>query len=176
MCSSKFDRLMYYVLFSAHLILTVFSVIVAITQASGDNDCSLKAIFIAAALVLRIDFLVSAIIVMWCNLYFGLKFAHFACNIVWTFLWLQSLRCNNVFVAIIGVTHGFLSVTGLVCFVVLNFMRKNKFTALCWRQLYAISIFLMIFCYIVSFIGESSSTNCQGSKFFMLTYQKYGIF
>lgn len=160
----------YYILFSFHIILTGLSVIVAIVQASRGNDCPIKSIFLSGALVLCIDFIVSSIFIMWCNLYFALKFAHFACNIMWTFLWIKSLGCGNIFVAIIGVVHGFLSAAGLGCFVILNFMKKTKLTALCWKQLYAFSIFLMIFCYIVSFIGEPSTHHCQESRFFMLTY------
>lgn len=128
-----------------------------------------------AALFLCIIFIVSALIIMVANMYFGLKFAHFGCNILWTFLWIQSSSCHNIFVVAIGLIHGILSIFGLLCFVVMNLMRKSRQTARFWKQIYAVSILLMVLCYIISFLG-GITVGCEQSRFFMLTYQKYGIF
>lgn len=166
----------YYILFGFHIIVTGLCVIVAITHVANVNDCEMKHLFMGAALFLCIIFIVSALIIMVSNMYFGLKFAHFGCNIMWTFLWIQCMGCYNIFVTVIGVIHGILSIFGLLCFIVMNLMRKSRQTAKFWKQIYAISIVLMIFCYIISFLGGISVGGCEQSSFFMLTYQKYGIF
>lgn len=165
----------YYILFAFHLIVTGLCVIVAIAHVTNDTDCQIKQLFMGAALFLSIIFIVSALIIMVSNMYFGLKFAHFGCNIMWTFLWIQSLNCYNIFVTAIGLIHGILSVFGLLCFIVMNLMRKSRQTARFWKQIYAVSILFMILCYLISFLGGISS-GCEQSRFFMLTYQKYGLF
>jgi hypothetical protein len=112
---------------------------------------------------------------MWSNLYFGLKFAHFAGQILWTFMWLQTRNCNNVILATIGIIHGFLSIIGFVVFLIINILKKNSTTAKCWRQLYIISIALMIICYILSFVVEPSLGSCANGLLFVKTYQKFGL-
>lgn len=174
--TKDFNRMEYYILFAFHLIVTGLCVIVAVVHVANDTDCKIKHLFMGAALFLCIIFIVSALIIMVANMYFGLKFAHFGCNIMWTFLWIQSSSCNNFFVLAIGVIHGILSIFGLLCFIVMNLMRKSRQTARFWKQIYAVSIFLMILCYLMSFLGGISVGDCEQGRFFMLTYQKYGIF
>lgn len=108
---------------------------------------------------LLLIFVVLALLVMYCNLYFGLKFVHFGGGIFWTFLWLQALSCGNVLLAFIGIIHGVLSVFGFVVFVIMNMIKKNSMTAKCWRQLYILSIVVLLLCYILSFIAEGTLSN-----------------
>lgn len=140
-------------MFIFHIIFAAFTAIVCLIQSLTENDCQLKNPFLGTCLALSLVFVVSAFFVMYCNLYFALKFANLGCNIAWTVFWIQFFYCHNIFIASIGVIHGFLSVAGLICFIVMNLLRKNTTTAKFWKQIYIISIMLMIFCYALSFIA-----------------------
>jgi hypothetical protein len=102
---------------------------------------------------LTIVFIASSFFVMYSNLYFALKFINMGSNILWTAFWMQSSFCNNIFMTTIGFIHGLLSAVGLVGFVIMNLLRKSTVTAKSWKQIYIVSIVLMFFCYVISFIG-----------------------
>ncbi len=161
-------------MFIFHLIFLGFTLIVSIIQSFGGNDCNIKNPFLGTCLALTLVFIVSAFFVMYNNLYFALKFINLGSNIVWTAFWLQSSFCNNIFVTTIGFIHGLLSIVGLVGFIIMNLLRKNTVTAKSWKQIYIVSIVLMLFCFVVSFIGEGSANSCGPAKMFLLTYQKFG--
>jgi uncharacterized membrane protein YkvI len=56
----------------------------------------------------------------------------------------------------------------------MSVLRKNANTAKFWKQIYAFSIALMLFCFIVSLIATSSGKSCGTADMFILTYQKFG--
>lgn len=67
-----------------------FMLVLGLVQAiRGNGECSLGKTMIGTAVILTICLIVSSIFIMWCNLYFSLKYAHLGCNIVWTFMYLQ---------------------------------------------------------------------------------------
>lgn len=174
MFTSNFNRMEYYILFGYQLILLGFTLISNIVQTLKD-DCSLKNHYMGSTLLLSIVFVLNALIVMWANLYFGLKYINFGSNILWTFLWLQAWSCSNILIGFIGIIHGVLAVLGLIIFLVLNIMKKNNKTAKCYKYLYTASIILLIFSYIVCWIAEPTTTSCQAGQFFVLAYQKFGL-
>ena len=161
-------------MFGFHFLLCGITLILSLVQLTGSGDCQIKNQFLGTSLAISIVFIVSAFFVMWINLYFGLKFAHLGCNIIWTFLWIQCSYCGYIIIAVIGIIHGVLSITGLISFVITNFMRKTSTTAKCWKAIYVISVVFMIFCYVASFIGGPMSKDCSPAYLFFLTYQKYG--
>lgn len=69
-------------------------------------------------------------------------------------MWLLSKKDGNIWIGMIGIIHGVLLIIGVFTFGVLNILKKSSKTAKIWKQLYAISIIFMIFCYIVSFVSE----------------------
>jgi hypothetical protein len=56
----------------------------------------------------------------------------------------------------------------------MSVLRKNANTAKFWKQIYAFSVALMLFCFVVSLVATSSSRSCGSSEMFILTYQKFG--
>jgi hypothetical protein len=152
MFTAMFNRMEYFILFGYQVVLLGVAIVVNIVQA-GKSDCSIKYGFMGSTLCLSIIFIVNAVIVMWANLYFGLKYINFGSNILWCFLWVQSWECSCTLIGIIGVIHGLLSVVGVVVFLVLNLLKKNNTTAKCYKYLYTISIILLIFCYIICWIA-----------------------
>ena len=162
-------------MFIFHVFFAGFTLIVCLIQATSNNDCLIKNPFLGTCLALCLVFVVSAVFVMWCHMYFGLKFANLGCNIVWSIFWIKSSYCGNAFVAIIGAIHCILSVVGLISFVILNFAGKNTKTAKFWKQIFFISVALMLFCYVLSFLAEGSASSCAPSHLFVLTYQKFGF-
>lgn len=170
LCTAKFNRMEFFIMYGFHIIFTGFAFIVSLIQSFSGNDCMMKTPFLGTTVSLSIVFIVSAFFVMWRNLYFVLKFAHLGCNIVWTIFWLQFVQCGHAIASVIGVIHAILSLVGLISFIILSIMKKTTTTAKCWRQLYIISIILMIVCYAISFVGKLFSGDCQAVKLFFLTY------
>lgn len=174
LCTSRFTRLEYYVMFGFHFIVGGFTFIYCLIQSFSSNDCIVKNPYLGTVMAISAVFIVSAFFVMWCNLYFSLKFAHLGCNVIWTIFWIQCAFCGHILIGMIGIIHVVLSLIGLICFVVMNFMKKTSKTAKMWKQLYILSIILMIVCYVASFIGEPTSKDCMPGHLFFLTYQKFG--
>lgn len=172
--TQAFNRMEYYIMFIFHVFFAGFTLIVCLVEAAMSNDCPAKSSFLGASLALTLIFVINAFLVMWCNLYFALKFANLGCNLVWTFFWLQN-SCSNAFVSMIGAIHGFLSIVGLLIFVIFNFIGKKTSTARFWKQIFFLSIVLMIFCYVLAFLAEGSASTCDGSHLFVLAYQKFGL-
>lgn len=161
-------------MFGFHFIVGGFTFVFCIIQSFVVNDCIIKNPYLGTVMSINIIFIVSAFFIMWCNLYFALKFAHLGSNIVWTIFWIQCSFCNHILITMIGIIHLILSILGLISFVIMNFMRKTSRTAKLWKQLYVISILLMIVCYVSSFVGEPTSKDCTPGHLFFLTYQKFG--
>lgn len=90
---------------------------------------------------------------MWNNLYFSLKYAHFGSNLVWFLIWILGKSCVSIPVTLVAVVHGLLSVTGFFLFVINKFMRKTSFSAKMWKAFTCLSLFMMIFCYVVILFG-----------------------
>jgi hypothetical protein len=156
------------------MIFAGFAVIVALVQSFAGGDCDIKNSFLGTCFALTVVFAISAIIVMYFNLYFSLKFANLGCNIVWTAFWIQSSYCGSIFIAAIGFIHGVLSALGLLSFIVMSVLRKSTTTAKFWKQIYVVSIALMVFCFVIALIATSSSRSCGSEEMFVLTYQKFG--
>lgn len=153
MFTKNFNKMEYYILYGYQLILLAFTLIVGIVQTAKWDDCSMKGAYLGTLLALSVVFVAAALVVMWANLYFGLKFMNFGCNLVWTFLWIQGAYCANFLVAMIGIIHGILSLTGLVIFLLLSLLRKNTKTAKCYHYLYLCSLICLLFCYILCWLA-----------------------
>lgn len=163
-------------MFGFHFVVGGFTFIFCIVQLFTVYDCIIINSFLGTVIAITLVFISSAFFVMWCNLYFALKFAHLGCNIVWAVFWIQCSFCNHIILFLIGIIHLLLSITGIISFIIMNFMKKTSRTAKLWKQLYVISILLMIVCYATSFVGEPTSKDCLPAHLFFLTYQKFGAF
>lgn len=174
--TKNFSRLEYYVFFGFHIIICGLSMILGLVLSKGiEQECSVGFTFVGTVLCINFVLLISAFIIMMFNLYFVLKYAHFGCNVVWTYMWLAGNECNHLIVSVIGIIHGLLAVAGLVSFVVMNLMKKTTLTSKCWKQFYVISIFMMIFCYILIWIAASTDQSCASSQLFIRSYQIFGL-
>ena len=126
---------------------------------------------------LSLVFLVSSVIVMWANIYFGLKYAHLGSNIVWTFMWFTAKSsCGQVIISIIASIHGILSITGLVSFIVMNMLKKTTCTAKGWKYLMIASIAAMLICYLLCILEFLVPKSCTDALFFTLSYKYFGLF
>ena len=102
---------------------------------------------------LSLIFMVSSFIIMWTNLYFGLKYAHLGSNIIWTFMYFGAkASCGQILIILIACIHGFISIIGFITFVFLKILKKTSFTAKCWKYIIIMSIILMFFCYLMAIL------------------------
>jgi hypothetical protein len=131
--------------------------------------------FLTAIFTSALVFLMSSIVVMWSNLYFSLKFAHFGSNIVWFIIWILGGSCDGLLITLVAVIHGLLSVTGFLLFIVNKIMKKTSFTAKMWKAFACISLFLMIFCYILILFDLMGDALCEQEEFFKKNYQVFGL-
>ena len=86
------------------------------------------------------------------DIYSVLKFAHLGSNAVWTFLWFNAKNsCGQVIIFTIASIHGILSLIGFVVFIVLRIFGKTENTNQ-WKYIIIVSIFSMLFCYLICVI------------------------
>lgn len=176
--TKHFSRLEYYVFFIFHVLITGLTIVLAFSfSKSNGSSCSIRNTFLGTILCLNLGLICSIFFVMMFNLYFVLKYAHFGCNIVWAFLWAAGINeCQHFGVSLVGFLHGFLSVMGLVSFLVMNLMKKTSVTSKGWKQFYVISIIIMVFSYLLILLSSLSDISCPSTNLFVKSYRIFGIF
>lgn len=113
---------------------------------------------------------------MWTNLYFGLKYAHLGCNLVWTFLYFtEHQKCGQFLILLIACIHGILSIIGMIMFLILKFLRKTSVTAKGWKVLMGSSIVLMLVCYLLCILELILPDKCEDASYFINSYKFYGL-
>ena len=148
----------------------------ALTKVSKQFDCSFTHEYIGTVLFLNLNLLASTVIIMWANLYFALKYAHLGSNVVWTFMWIiGGSFCAHGLIALIASIHGLLSISGLVIFIVMIFLRKTSFTEKIWKYLMIFSIGAMLFCFLMCIFELLIPENCQNVSHFRSSYKIFGL-
>ena len=72
---------------------------------------------------------------------------------------LIEIKFSYIWIGMIGFIHGILAIVGVMSFIVLSLMKKNSKTAQYWRNIYIVSIILMIFCYILALLSKTFANN-----------------
>ena len=173
--TDHFSRLEYYVFYIFHVVLAGLSLFSTIFLQPKETSCLIKDTFMGTALFINLIFVASGFVVMFCNLYIGLKYAHLGSNIVWSFMWLEGSQCHHFLITFVGFTHALISLLGLISFVLMSLLRKTEATAKCWRKFYGISLLAMLFCYLLVLLGLPSTHNCPQTTLFAETYKYFGI-
>ena len=155
--------------------MTIVTIIIIFEQISQTNQCILDQ-YLLSMLALGVIFHFNALILMWTNLYLGIKFAHFGSNIVWPLMWFMEINtCGSKFLSFIAIVHAVFSVIGFLTFVVLHLMSKSSFTASCWRKITIISIVMMVICYLVILLFLLIAPECNSVSYFVISYQRFGL-
>ena len=81
--------------------------------------------------IMQVDILVA----MLGDLFLVLKYLHFGCDLVWTFLWylLALGKCSQVYVEIVGVIHVLLGLVNFFTFFSGSVFGSNSFLAKRWK-------------------------------------------
>lgn len=123
-------------------------------QLGNSYECDVGHEYMTSLLALAIIFHVTAIMMMWSTLYFGLKYGHFGSNLVWPLMWfLEPHHCASNLVGFVAFLHAMMSVIGLIMFISLFCLSKSSFSAKFWRYLTLLSLGVMAVCFLVILLG-----------------------
>lgn len=152
--------------------MCIFGVLGSMGSDGCDISNSLYSSVAVSAIILQINVLVTMI----SNLFIVLKYLHFGSNLVWLFIWIDSIECLRIELAMIAVIHTLLSMINVISLFVYKWFGKISSIVRCWKTSCAISLFMMLFCYLLILVGTISEQNCNSSLFFATLYVRYGLF
>ena len=168
---------MFYVYYIYHWIISLICMVLGIVHFFRLNSCTLteqvNSTIFAVTVIMQVDILVA----MLGDLFLVLKYLHFGCDLVWTFLWylLALGKCSQVFVEIVGVIHVLLGLVNFFTFFSGSVFGSNSFLAKRWKLLTLVSIFMMMLCYLVVLVGEQQVIHCSSLKYFLQLYMRFGL-
>jgi hypothetical protein len=161
------------VFYGFHILLTLFSTVTIVSQLNHLEQCPQSEQFFGAVFLLNLIFILSTVVVMWINVYSGLKFAHLGANILWVFMWVAIQGCSGFIVSIIGILHLAFSLAGFLLFVVLKFLKKTSLATKVWKGVFVGSIVAMASCFLLALIATLFPSSC--SNYFFTCYRIFGV-
>ena len=175
--TKKFNRVMFYVYYIYHWIISLICMVLGIVHFFKFHSCTLTEQVNSTIFAVTVIMQVHILVAMLGDLFLVLKYLHFGCNLVWTFLWylLALGKCSQVYVEIVGVIHVLLGLVNFFTFFSGYVFGSNSFLAKRWKLLTLVSIFMMMLCYLVVLVGEQQVIHCSSLKYFLQLYMRFGL-
>ena len=95
---------------------------------------------------------------------------------MWFFLWTATLECMRIDIDLIAIIHAVLAVINVCTLFIYKMVGKSAGIVRFWKSMCIVSIFMMVFCYLIVLIGLTAKSKCQESILFDKTYMIYGPF
>ena len=156
----EFKKIEYYIFYSYHIVISAICLLAGLTSAYNSH-CYISRPFYLAIAANAIIFQVNAAIAMTGNLFIVLKLLHFGSNLIWTLLWSRTLYCFRVDIALVGLSHGLLSLLNAAALLFYRWQGKTAVAVKWWQSLCIVSAFVMAFCYMIVLLGLSSRPGCE---------------